>query len=45
VIAKIVARIGPPGLAFGKPEDRLRETREKHCRMSLSLDTGYVIAR
>jgi len=31
----LVARIEPPGLAFGEPEDRLREMRDRRSRMSL----------
>ncbi len=30
-----VARIEPPGLAFGEPKHRLREMRERRSRMSV----------
>ena len=33
--ARLVARMEPPGLAFGEPEDRLRDIRERRPRISL----------
>jgi hypothetical protein len=38
---RIVARIEPSGLAFGKPKGELREMREPRSRVSLSLNPGY----
>jgi len=35
----------PPGLAFGEPEDRLREIQVGPVPHSASLDAGYVAAR
>ena len=42
-----VARIEPPGPAFGRPDDKLREIRERPVntaklpRVSLALNPGY----